>query len=374
MRINTNVSALTAANSLGRVQDAIAKSSEKLSSGFRINHAADDAAGLGIANTMRGDIKALTMASNNAQQASSMLSIADGAASSIQKLLERMKELAAQSASDTVDDTARAKIQVEYASLQAEIDRTTNTVQYQNQKLLAGTYGATIATNIVGGGWTKEFSRAAAGVYTFSAAQTLASNKASLTDANGTTQIITAVTGQKYLTFDKLGITIDTGTTYTANVNGASAGTNDTKTFTVTAGTASFLVGAAHAAYTGDDVLSVTGSDLDLTTATLGVSTGASTVSSRTTAAAGLVLLDAAIASVATTLGVIGAAQNRMGSAIDNVKTTIQNFSSAESVIRDVDMATEMVTFSKNNILAQAGTAMLAQANQAGQSVLKLLQ
>ena len=374
MRINTNVSALTAANSLGRVQDAIAKSSEKLSSGFRINHSADDAAGLGIANTIRGDIKALTMASNNAQQASSMLSIADGAASSIQKLLERMKELAAQSASDTVDDTARAKIQVEYASLQAEIDRTTNTVQYQNQKILGGTYGATIATNIVGGGWTKEFSRAAAGVYTFSAAQTLASNKASLTDANGTTQIITAVTGQKYLTFDKLGITIDTGTTYTANVNGASAGTNDTKTFTVTAGTASFLVGAAHAAYTTDDVLSVTGSDLDLTTATLGVSTGASTVPTRTTAAAALVLLDAAIASVATTLGVIGAAQNRMASAIDNVKTTIQNFSSAESVIRDVDMATEMVTFSKNNILAQAGTAMLAQANQAGQSVLKLLQ
>jgi len=118
----------------------------------------------------------------------------------------------------------------------------------------------------------------------------------------------------------------------------------------------------------------VTGSDLDLTTATLGVSTGASTVPSRTTAAAALVLLDAAIASVATTLGVIGAAQNRMASAIDNVKTTIQNFSSAESVIRDVDMATEMVTFSKNNILAQAGTAMLAQANQAGQSVLKLLQ
>lgn len=374
MRINTNVSALAAANNLGRVQDAVAKSSEKLSSGFRINHASDDAAGLGIANSLRADIKALTQASSNAQQASSVFAIADGAASSIQSLLERMKELAAQAASDTVDNSARGKISAEFVSLQQEIDRTTDTVQFQNQKLLDGTYGATQSNNFVqvgGHTWDVTFSGAQAGAYTLTSLSS-GTDTATLT-FGGVSQTIAAVDNQRTLNFDALGISIDTGNNYAAN-DGTTAGSNSTKVITVVAGSGSFLVGAAHGAYTTDDVLSVTGNSLDLTTSTMGVDTGTVDVLSRANAAAALTAIDTAIGTVNTALGVIGAGQNRMTAAIDNVKTTIQNFNSAESIIRDVDMASEMVNFSKNNILAQAGTAMLAQANQAGQSVLKLLQ
>src|SRR4051794_2167003 len=111
MRINTNVSALTAANNLSRVQDAASESMGKLSSGFRINKAADDAAGLGIANKLRADTRSMSQASRNAEQANSLLQVAEGSTGTIQKMLERMKELATQSGSDTVDSSGRGRIQ-----------------------------------------------------------------------------------------------------------------------------------------------------------------------------------------------------------------------------------------------------------------------
>ena len=133
---------------------------------------------------------------------------------------------------------------------------------------------------------------------------------------------------------------------------------------------ATFLVGASGD-YTGNDTLSVDGSKMDLSTATLGVSSSA--CDTLANAQSALTALDSAIGKVNTALGYIGASQSRMENAVANLKTTVQNYSAAESTIRDVDMADEMVTFSKNNILAQAGTAILAQANQAGQGILKLL-
>ena len=133
---------------------------------------------------------------------------------------------------------------------------------------------------------------------------------------------------------------------------------------------ATFLVGASGD-YTGNDTLAVDGSKMDLSTTTLGV--GSSTVDTLSNAQSALTALDTAIGKVNSALGYIGASQSRMENAVANLKTTVQNYSAAESTIRDVDMADEMVTFSKNNILAQAGTAILAQANQAGQGILKLL-
>jgi len=274
MRINTNVSALSAARNLTNTQNAVATSTQKLSSGFRITRAADDAAGLGTANVLRSDIRAYNQATRNAEQANSVYSIAEGAASSVQSMLERMKELATQAASDTVDSNGRGRINDEFTQLASEIDRTVSGTKFQGGALLDGTYAAT------------------------------------------------------------------------------------------------FLVGASGD-YTGDDTLAVDGTKLDLSTATLGVDTSA--VDTLANAQAALTALDSAIGSVNASLGYIGASQSRMENAVSNLKTTVQNYSAAESIIRDVDMADEMVNFSKNNILAQAGTAILAQANQAGQGILKLL-
>lgn len=274
MRINTNVSALSAARNLTNTQNAVAASTQKLSSGFRITRAADDAAGLGTANVLRSDIRAYNQATRNAEQADSVYSIAEGAASSVQSMLERMKELATQAASDTVDSNGRGRINDEFTQLSAEIDRTVSGTKFQGGALLDGTYSAT------------------------------------------------------------------------------------------------FLVGASGD-YNGNDTLAVDGSKMDLSTTTLGV--GSSTVDTLTSAQSALTALDTAIGKVNSALGYIGASQSRMENAVSNLKTTVQNYSAAESTIRDVDMADEMVNFSKNNILAQAGTAILAQANQAGQGILKLL-
>src|SRR4051812_27528063 len=145
MRINTNVGAMNAANSLSRVQNAVSSSMEKLSSGFRINKAADDAAGLGIANKLRADGRALSQASRNAEQTNSLLQVAEGATSTIQSVLERMKELATQSGSDTVDASGRQAINAEFTALRSEIDRTVATTKFQGNALLDGTFGTTAA-------------------------------------------------------------------------------------------------------------------------------------------------------------------------------------------------------------------------------------
>ena len=144
MRINTNVSALNSFRNLQMTQKSVSGSMEKLSSGFRINKAADDAAGLGIANQMRSTTRALTQASRNAEQANSVLQIAEGSTTSIQNMLERVKELATQAASDSTDADARTRIQTEVDALIDEIDRTVDTTKFQSTNLI-GTSGASTA-------------------------------------------------------------------------------------------------------------------------------------------------------------------------------------------------------------------------------------
>jgi flagellin len=368
MRINTNVGALAAARNLGTVQNAVQSSSEKLSSGFRINRASDDAAGLGIANVLRSDIRAYTQASRNAEQANSVYSIADGAAQSVQKMLERMKELASQSASDSVDTSARTRINAEFVALRTEIDRTVNTTKFQGNALLNGAFGASVdsaSTALAGGSGVYGVQISGAAVGTF----TLTENGGDITLDNGAgvTQTITGVDtlegGVATLNFSKLGVTIELDSSFTA------AGLDGLEV-DVVGGSGTFLVGASGD-YAGQDSITINGSTLDLTTTTLGV--GTSTVNSLTNAQSALTAIDGAIAKVNTAIGEIGAGQSRIENAISNLKTVVQNFSAAESTIRDLDMADEMVKFSKNQILAQAGTAMLAQANQAGQGILQLL-
>jgi len=367
MRINTNVSAIQAYTNLGRVQNALQESMAKLSSGLRITKAADDAAGLGIANNLRGATRALSQASKNGEQASALLNVAEGGTSAIESILERMKELAAQSGSSNSGD--RVQLQAEFNTLRTEISRITQTTQYQGNNLLDGTMGnqidtvnSTITTGVQAS--TVQINGAKADTYTIAleSATTL-----SLTNANGDKQVVTVGAGVQTVNFSQFGVSFKTAATFDP--------TPDGENVIVTAGTsgADFLVSAAAGQYTSNDLVSLATS-IDLTTGATGLNIAASDISTQTGAQTALSSLDSALTTVNSALGSIGAAQSRIGFALDNTKTAIANFAAAESTIRDVDMAEEMTNFSKDQILAQAGTAMLAQANQSASSVLRLFQ
>jgi len=279
LRINTNVAAINAHRQLLGTEAKLGLSMEKLSSGFRINRAADDAAGLAIANRLRTNIRSLTVASRNVTEGKALLQIAEGSANQIEGILERMKELATQAASANAGLDGD-KLDAEFQSLKDEIDRIVNDTNYQGTLLLDGDFAGTFQ---VGSSTSSEF--------------------------QGSSQINIEI-----------------------NVGGV-AGTG-------------------------------------LNTAGLGIS--ASAVDNADSADAALAAIDDAIDHLAEVLGNIGAGMNRLDYTYSNLQVQIENFSASESVIRDVDMASEMVNFTKNQILLQAGTAMLAQANMSTQVVLSL--
>jgi flagellin len=362
MRINTNISAIRAQGNLTRVNDEVSKSMAKLSSGFRITRAADDAAGLGIANVLRADIRSLGQAARNSEQANAVLNIAEGAAGTVQKMLERMKELASQAASDNVDSAGRSRITAEYSALRSEITRTVATVKFQGNTLLNGAFGATLDTASTAlatttGVYAARLTGAGIGAFT------LSSGASVVTLTNGSVSQTLGVTAgaKQTLNFSQLGISLDTaGTVGAATLAG---------NITVGGGSGTFLV-SSSGQYSGNDQISITGSQLDVSVSTLTVATDPDTLVNAQTA---LSQIDVAIGKVNIALGAIGSLQSRIEVATENVKTTMQNFSAAESTIRDLDMAEEMTRFTKNQVLSQAGTAMLAQANQSGQSILTLL-
>lgn len=375
MRINTNVAALNSQRILMGTGEASARSIGRLSSGFRINRAGDDAAGLAIANSLRADIRSLRQATRNAEQAGSVLQIAEGATQNVQSMLERMKELGTQSASDNVSDTDRVKINDEFEQLRAEISRTVDTTKFQGKLLLSGGFGNsvdtddTVSTALAAGTgvYQARIQGAAAGAYTVdnSTAGTVI-----LTSAEGVSQSLdTAAGGRQSLAFTELGVTLDLDANYDE-----SATDLDGLVVSVDAGDASFLV-SSSGSYSGADLVSL--ENIDLTVANLGVN-GADNLStasltSSANAQAALTVIDTAISDVGEAFGKIGAAQNRIDYAKNNVRISVENMSAAESTIRDADMAAEMTEFTRNQILQQAGVAMLAQANSAPQQILRLL-
>jgi flagellin len=364
MRINTNVSAMNTNRQLGMSQQANSSSLEKLSSGFRINRAGDDAAGLGIANKLRADTRSLTQASKNAEQATSVLQIMEGATGSIGKIVERVKELATQAASDNTDTGGRTRLDAEYQALLSEINRIASTTSFQGKSLINGTFGNTVsASSTVLAATTTvanvQVSGAVAGSYT------VANTAGSVTMTNGTTtQTVAAATGgAQTLAFSQFGLSVNLTAAYSASATVVAGNL----TVATGSGGGTFMV-SSSGAYTGNDNISLSSVDLRASALTL-----ASDLTSVANAQTVLGQADTAIGNINTALGTIGASQNRLSYALSNAKTAIQNFSAAESVIRDVDMAEEMINFTKTQILSQAGTAMLAQANQAPQGVLQLL-
>jgi flagellin len=361
MRVNTNVSAINTLRQLDASGRALGKSIGRLSSGFRINTASDDAAGLGIANKMRADIRSLQQAGRNAEQATSLLQVAEGAAQTIQNILERMKELATQAGSDNVDSAGRTSIHAEFTKLSEEITRIVNTTEFQNAKLLDGSMGGAVTADLSGVGFdATAINGTQAGDYDVTHA---ADGTVTFTDADGHAESIVTVDGAGSYTFEVFGITVTTDASYVA-----ADAAFDGQTFTV-AGTDSEFMVSSSGAYDGDDLVTVTGMDLRL--ATLGID--ASDLSDRDLAQAALAAIDTAIGTVSSVFGDIGAAQNRIEYARSNTVITVENFQAAESVIRDADMAFEVTQMTKFQILQQAGTAVLAQANQTTQGVLALL-
>jgi flagellin len=261
--------------------------------------------------------------------------------------------------------------------LQSEITRIVDTTKYQGTKLVDGSFGNSLDTatstadnaNSIDAATDIDIAGVTAGTYTFALGTT--ADDLSLTDGNGLTQELTGLSdGAQTLNFSAFGIKVDVGANFKgtdiandALVNGGG------KTIVVSAGNASFLVSASgESSYATDKI---TLSSLDLSLSTLGVDGDAVDTSGNATTA--LVNIDSAIAAVGDVLGTIGAVSNRLSFATLNLSASIENLSAAESVIRDADLAQEMVEFTKNQILQQAGTAMLAQANLAPQGVLSLL-
>lgn len=380
MRINTNVSALNTLRVLGGSQDKFAQSVGRLSSGFRINRAADDAAGMGIANQLRADVRSMRQASRNAEQAGSLLQVAEGATQTVSSIVDRMKELATQAASDNVDDAGRGRIKGEFNALQTEIDKIADTTKFQGKTLVNGNFGTSLDTSSASstalaagtGVYSASVNGSAAGDYTIGDGS--AAGELTLT-FGATTQTVSGISdGAQSVTFDQFGITLELDANFTV-FDGTAASSADAGIVQVDAGSngGSFLV-RSSGAYSSDDL--VTLSNIDLNGAALGISSGDITLTGNGTAAewqSALTSIDSAISSVNSAFGTIGAAQNRIEYAMANTDAAVENLAAAESIIRDVDMAEEVTQMTKFQILSQAGTAMLAQANSAPQGVLSLL-
>jgi flagellin len=376
MKIQTNTAANFALRNIGSNSTAAERQIQKLSSGFRINRAGDDAAGLAIANKLRAEGRSLGQAQKNTAQGTAMLQVMDGATQTVASVLDRMKELATAANSASIGDQ-KDKLQNEFNQLRQEIGRISNTTQYQGTKLVDGSFGQkldTVATNSTllgaGTGVTKAtVSGAPTGTISFT--DTAGSIQASFTDGSGnvTTQTLTSAAANKTMNFDKLGITVELGASYTAG--------NADGNLVVQGGNATFQVSssASYGNSVNGDLISVTA--VDLKTNATGLDLDGLDISLDATAATGaqaaLGKLDTAIQKVNTALGNIGAAQSRFDFAAANVATTLQNTQAAESTIRDADMAYEMTQFTKSNILSQAAQSMLSQANQGTQGILQLL-
>ena len=379
MRINTNVTSLNTLRQLGGASKGFASSVQKLSSGFRINKASDDAAGLGIANKIRSDVRSMKQASRNAEQATSLLQVAEGGAQTVSSIVDRMKELATQAGSDNVDDAGRGRIKSEYDALVSEIGGITSTTKFQGKTLLDGGFGNSVDTNTANstalaagtGVYGASISGTATGDYTITQA---AAGTFSISDGTTSVDVSGVVDGAQTISVSQFGLEIQTTADFTIG-DGTAAGSADSGVIQVDAGAngGSFMV-RSSGAYSSNDLVSL--STVDLTTSSSGLNLDSLTFTGNGTAAewqTALTRIDTAIETISTAFGDIGAAQNRIDYAMQNTDAGVENLQAAESVIRDVDMAQEVTQQTKFQILQQAATAMLGQANSAPQGVLRLL-
>ena len=395
MVVQHNMQAANANRMLNVTTSAQSKSTEKLSSGYKINRAADDAAGLSISEKMRKQIKGLDRASTNAQDGVSCVQTAEGALTEVHSMLQRMNELAVQSSNGTLSEDDRNNIQDEVDQLVTEIDRVSETTKFNETYLLKGDENKTKISNTVYSspqmGLVKDAMAAgstlkvktpmdATGktVYTFTSGLAVGSSWAgkkviddSATAGAGDIKLADAKTAElaamnSVITSykDEMGV----------NAVTLKAGDNDvtstSKTFTYN----DSLNISLHVGADSSDDNKISMQIDSMNSDFLGIK--GLKVSGKTylQATGSIDTISDAISKVSKQRSSLGAVQNRLEHTINNLDNVSENTTSAESRIRDTDMAKEMVNYSKNNILAQAGQSMLAQANQSNQGVLSLLQ
>ena len=403
MRIQHNIAALNSYRNLTTNNSAVSKNLEKLSSGYKINRAGDDAAGLAISEKMRAQITGLETAQKNANDGISLVQTAEGALTEVHSMLNRMVELADQSANGTYDDeTDRANLQKEFEALTSEIDRISKATNFNGIQLLDGSMkGPAAAAALAGGGITANptatttATTTAVGVYEIdlSAVTTGAvttGGNLSVKIGSGSVDVIVEAGDDGTAIAEKIAAAangkLDDGVngkytvtaaagvlTVTASAVGAAAALN-AGSFTVTAqaGTGTGKDLTLQIGDTSDDFNKMTVSIGAMDSKTLGLDV--ISIGNQADAAAAVDVIKNAINMVSSTRGDLGAIQNRLEHTINNLSVTTENMTSAESRIRDVDMAEEMMAYTKNNILVQSSQAMLAQANQIPQGVLQLLQ
>ncbi|MGG1443241.1 flagellin [Brevibacillus laterosporus] len=386
MRINHNVSALNTHRQLGVNTGASGKNLEKLSSGLRINRAGDDAAGLAISEKMRGQIRGLEMASKNAQDGISLIQTAEGALTETHSILQRMRELAVQASSDTNEGVDRQKLQAEVDELSKEIKRISTDTEFNNQKVLDGSFedktfhiGSNQGQNI----------------------------KLSINDMSNEKLGVTGLQLKETAVATDIQVGNTSGDSFKVELKAATAVKNDAVTETTAKidkdGNIVITLkqDAGVAAKAGDitatkqevadalkkigiEVSVTAGKEADVLTTAAATSTtiAAATdaddtkgvnISTQKAADKAITTINNALNKVSEERSKLGANQNRLEHTINNLGATAENLTAAESRIRDVDMAKEMMDFTKNNILTQAAQAMLAQANQQPQGVLQLL-
>ena len=341
MVVQHNITAMNSNRMLGLTTSAQAKSTEKLSSGYKINRAADDAAGLSISEKMRRQVRGLTQASANAQDGISAVQTAEGALNEVQDMLQRMNELAVKGENGTLTSTDRSYIQAEVKQLMSEIDRVKSTTTFNEQKLLDGSF----------------------------------SNKGLQVGAEAGQHI--GITIKNMSTNELMASALNKGTQFgTGNLESGSS--DDTVKYKDnsdgTMNTLSVDMLAKFYDYDGTDI--VDKDNLTAAAVTGTVSLSDDELASAPTAADFAALnafAKSAIQDVSKQRSDLGAIQNRLEHTISNLDNIVENTTSAEAAIRDTDVATEMVKYANNNILQQAGTSMLSQANQSNQLALSLL-
>ncbi|MCP1492525.1 flagellin [Peribacillus frigoritolerans] len=405
MIINHNISALNTHRQLSSATNAQSKSMEKLASGMRINRAGDDAAGLAISEKMRGQIRGLDQASRNSQDAISLIQTAEGALNETTDILQRMRELATQASTDTNTTSDRGEIQKEMDSLTSEINRIGNTTEFNTQKLLngekdtktAGTAGSVTATGSLD---TNTGKTVVIDNKTFTAAAADDAANGEFSDVDGLADAINAdadlktkytasVDGDGNLKIEqKDGFESATVPTITGDA-GLSADSTKTVAGKAAGAGLQFQIGANENQSLTLEISDMRASALGLTgtagtagfTAAKGVSDGTNStaeeagldVSNAANASKAITSIQKAIDTVSAERSKLGANQNRLEHTINNLGTSSENLTAAESRVRDTDMAKTMMEQTKNSILAQASQAMLAQANQQPQGVLQLL-
>lgn len=360
MRINTNISAM---NTYGRLTNANAAKSEslsKLSSGLRINKAGDDAAGLAISEKMKGQVGGLTQAVRNAQDGVSLIQTAEGALNETHAILGRMRDLANQGANGTLSQDDRAEIDKEFSALKTEITRISDTTEFNTKKLL-NTKDQEFTFQIgANGGQTMSVK-----IGKMDAESLGLDDDVRLSVTDSAFNSADAARAAAKTTFDTAQSDFDTAqATYDTAVADYQASSQDT------AAQATFAT--AQSDYnTAKDTYNTAKSGYDTA---VEIFNKAIDEPGRTNSSDAIAKIDEAIKTVSSQRSDLGAAQNRLSHTVKNLTTTKENLAEANSRIRDVDMAEEMMSFTKNNILSQAATSMLSQANAMPNSVLGLLQ